>query len=304
MIRYAIALARTATPPAFALALLLALPGLARAQLFGELQEKAEKAAERVIEAKETADRYGAAVAPISTGQELAIGAGIAATVAGHYGVVRDTALTRYVGLVGAAVAEQAPARPGILYRFAVLDTDEVNAFASPGGWIFVTRGALAAMEDEATLAGVLAHEVGHVVARDVIDEIRSRATTRLGIEEAAERVDWAGEDLLRAAVETGSEALFMGLSRDDEIHADAFGVKAAAAAGYDPEGLARFVAALEAAEGEERVSLLEKTHPDPDERSEAIASAVKRLPPGGAEATLAARFAERTAGIRALPGR
>lgn len=269
---------------------LLASP--ARGQILDRVLDKAE-------EVKEAADKIGAAVVPISTEQEIEIGRGIAATVAGRYGVVRDTALTRYVNLVGLAIASAEP-RSGILYRFAVLDTDEINAFAAPGGYVFVTRGALELMDDEATLAGVLAHEVGHVNARDVIEEIQDRARTRLGIEEADERIDVTGEAYLRKAVETGAEALFMGLGREDELEADAFAVRSAAATGYDPEGVRRFVAALAERYGAEddAVSLLEKTHPDPDDRLERIDEELDDLPRRPSDPVrAAARFQEALAG-------
>lgn len=253
-------------------------PPSLEAQLLDKIKEKAKETAETVDRAREGADRYGSAVVPISTEQEIEIGRGIAATIAGHYGLVRDPGLTRYVNLVGSAVASVEP-RPGIAYRFAVLDTDDVNAFAAPGGYVFVTRGALEAMDDEATLAGVLAHEVGHVDARDVVEEIQSKARTALGIEEAAQQVDVTGEEYLRKAVETGASALFLGLSREDELEADRFGVRTAAAAGYDPVGLVRFLEALESRSGESHLSLLEKTHPDPEERLGAARKTVDDLP-------------------------
>jgi predicted Zn-dependent protease len=282
--------------PILAATAALLFPAAAHAQLLGKIRERVAEVADRMEDAHETAGRYGAAVLPITTEQERTIGHGIAATVAGHYGVVRDPELSRYVNLVGAVVADRAPPRDGIEYAFAVLDTDEVNAFAAPGGWIFVTRGAISAMEDEATLAAVLAHEVGHVVARDVIDEIRDKARTRLGVEEAAEAVDVAGEEFLVAAVETGATALFMGLSRDDEMAADEFAIRAAAAAGYDPRGLGRFLATLAELAGDDETSLLEQTHPDPADRRRKAEIVVRSLGDSGPGVAAADRFRARTA--------
>lgn len=287
---------RTRALPTVAALGLLLLPATAHAQLLGKIRERVAQVADRMEDAHETADRYGAAVIPISTAQERTIGHGIAATVAGHYGVLRDPGLTRYVNLVGAVVADQAPPRDGIEYAFAVLDSDEVNAFAAPGGWIFVTRGAIAAMEDEATLAAVLAHEVGHVVARDVVDEIRDKVRTRLGMEVAADAVDVAGEAFLMAAVETGATALFMGLSREDELNADEFAIRAAAAAGYDPRGLGRFLATLVELAGDDETSLLEQTHPDPADRRTRAEIVVRSLDDGGPRIEAADRFRARTA--------
>ncbi len=256
------------------LALALGLmPIPARAQLLDKVLGKAEKA-------KQVAEKVGGAVVPISTEQEVELGRGIAATVAGYYGVDRDSTLTAYVNLVGTTVAGIDP-RPDIAYRFAVLATDDVNAFAAPGGYVFVTRGALALMDDEAMLAGVLAHEVGHVDHKDVIHEIQSRARTSLGIQEAADRVDITGEEYLQKAIESGASALFMGLSREAEIAADTSGVRVASAAGYDPSGLRRFVERLRHADGE-HISLFKKTHPDVDDRLKAIDSSIARLPADG----------------------
>ena len=279
-------------PRGAAVPLTAALLAFAAAPAEAQLLDRLRGAADR---ARVVADRYGDAVIPVSTEQEVTIGRGIAAVVAGRYTVLRDPALTRYVNLVGAALASVQP-RPGVAYRFAVLDTDEVNAFAAPGGYVFVTRGALALMEDEAMLAGVLAHEIGHVDARDVVEEIQSRARTTIGLQEASERVDVAGEEYLELAVDAGSTALFMGLSREDELAADAFALRRAAAAGYDPAGLRRFVAELEDREDDEEVSLLRKTHPDADERRKAIDRALRSVS-GGPGVTAPERFRRHVTG-------
>ena len=264
--------------------LLLADSPPASGQIFDRVRERAEQALG-------VAEKVGAAVVPISTEQEIEIGRGVAATVAGHYTLYRDTTLTRYVNLVGNAVAAANP-RPDVVYRFAVLDTDEVNAFAAPGGYVFVTRGALALMEDESMLAGVLAHEVTHVNQRDVIEEIQDRARTEIGISEAAERIDITGEEYLQKAIGVGTNALFMGLGREDEIEADTIGMRMASDTGYDRAGLERFVTLLEQSADEESLSLLEKTHPDPDDRLEALEDAMRRIPPDRVgSVTATARF-------------
>jgi len=198
---------------------------------------------------------------PISTQKEVEIGRGIAATIAGRYPVSTDTALMRYVNLVGLTVASQDP-RGDIVYHFAVLETPTVNAYAAPGGYVFVTRGALALMQNEAELAGVLAHEVGHVNRKHVINQIRKSDTMR----EVRDQLDIQGATLDRV-VGSGSNALFMGLSRGDELEADSLGIEYAAAAGYDAGGLAAFVGRLDQHAGEGALADFYATHPKPDER-------------------------------------
>jgi len=221
---------------------------------------------------------------PISTAKEVDIGRGIAATIAGRFPVSTDTALSRYVNLVGLTVASQDP-RGDIEYRFAVLETPTVNAYAAPGGYIFVTRGALALMQSEAELAGVLAHEVGHVNRKHVINQIRKSDTMR----EVRDQLDIQGATLDRV-VGTGSNALFMGLSRGDELEADSAGIEYASAAGYDPGGLAAFITRLDRHAGEGPVTEFFATHPQPGERTERLNAIAGRenLPPG---AVLAERF-------------
>lgn len=99
----------------------------------------------------------------------------------GRYRVLRDRALTRYVALVGNAVAAHSD-RPDLRYYFAVLDADEVNAFAAPGGFVFVTRGALRLMRDEAALGGVLGHEIAHVALRHGVDAIKAQKQKELAV--------------------------------------------------------------------------------------------------------------------------
>jgi predicted Zn-dependent protease len=208
---------------------------------------------------------------PISTDKEIDIGRGIAATIAGRFHVSSDAALTRYVNLVGLTVASQDP-RPDITYRFAVLETPTVNAYAAPGGYVFITRGALGLIENEAELAGVLAHEVGHVNKRHVIEQIRKSDTMR----EVRNLLDIQGTTLDKV-VGTGTNVLFTGLSREDELQADSLGIEYASAAGYDPAGLAAFVTRLDRHAGEGPVSEFFATHPKPNERVERLHAIAQR---------------------------
>ncbi len=211
--------------------------------------------------------RIGQAALPVGPETESEIGFGIAATVVGRYGLVEDPALTRYVAMVGLTVAEQSARPGGAVFRFGVLDTDEVNAFAAPGGYVFVTRGTLDLMESEAELAGVLAHEVAHVDETHVLDEIR-RSSAVTAVRDEAEL---SGE-LLDRLSEIGTSLLFTGLSREDELEADSLGLLYAAASGYRPDGLARFLERLEALSGEDAtVREWIATHPPESARLAAL---------------------------------
>jgi len=208
---------------------------------------------------------------PISADKEVEIGRGIAATVAGRYPIVWDEALTTYVSLVGLAVAGEAP-RPDIIYRFGVLETPDVNAFAAPGGYVFITRGALGIMESEAELAGVLAHEVAHVNRRHVIEGIRKADFMR----EVRDQAGLSGSTLDRA-VGAGSNVLFSGYSREDEAEADSLGVLYAASAGYDPAGLPTFVSHLNSRAGQGPLAEIFATHERPQGRLERLNRVIQR---------------------------
>ena len=267
---------RQAVVPAVLAALLLAgLAVPARAQNWRDRLRQIARGAGQVVQT----------MLPISTEKEIEIGRGIAATVLGRYPPVQDSALTLYVNLVGLTVAEEAP-RPDITYRFAVLETPDVNAFAAPGGYVFVTRGALALMENEAELAGVLAHEVGHVNRRHVIEGIRKSDFWR----EVRDQAGITGTTLDRA-VGAGSNVLFSGYSRQDEDEADSLGVEYAASAGYDPNGLPDFVSHLSRHAGEGPLAEITATHESPDARIARLRRIMQRdsLPTSGA--TLAERF-------------
>lgn len=230
-----------------------------------QIPDRLRRAAQRVGQVAQT-------LLPISTEKEIEIGRGIAATVAGRYPVSQDTALTLYVNLVGLTVASEA-ARFDIAYRFAVLETPDVNAFAAPGGYVFITRGALSLLTTEAELAGVLAHEVAHVNRRHVIEQIRKADMMR----EIRDQAGVSGE-MLDRVVGHGANVLFTGLSREDEAEADSLGVEYAAGAGYEPGGLAGFVARLGERGSEGPLQELMSTHPSPAERLERL----RRIEQGG----------------------
>ncbi len=186
---------------------------------------------------------------PWSPDQENAIGMASAAKMIHVMGVVDDAALTKYVSYVGNTVARQAP-RP-VTYHFAILAAktpdgrSTVSAFALPGGYVFVTKGALDAMVDEAQLAGVLAHEIAHVDGRHLEKEVQKSKSKRWAMDEGTAKIPGPAE-LKNIANDIVSQALLSQVSPKDEDEADKKGTQFAAAAGYDASGLRRFLEVLQ----------------------------------------------------------
>src|SRR5512137_1763548 len=167
-----------------------------------------------------------------SESQEIELGKQTDAEVAATYGLYDDPALAAYVSKIGLSLAAKTQ-RPNLPWRFTVLDSPVVNAFAVPGGAVYVTRGILALMSSEAELAAVLGHEIGHVNARHSMSQMSKQQMAQLGLavgsvvsKEFAKYAGLAG---------TGLQVLFLKYSRDNENQADGLGVDYARAAGYDP---------------------------------------------------------------------
>ncbi|ABM62651.1 M48 family metalloprotease [Halorhodospira halophila] len=206
---------------------------------------------------------------------EIDFGREVAAHLLGRHQLDQADRRDRYVALVGHSLVRNAN-RPEIDFRFAVLDTDAVKAFATPGGYIFVSRGALELMEDESELAGVLAHEIIHVTERHIVKEL-DITSGEGGIASGLARIVGGSGDPARAAfaqaVDQALEILLEeGLSKEDELEADRMGTLLAAQSGYDPEGLRRYLERLRDHSGGETVEDgVSDTHPPLDERLQAL---------------------------------
>lgn len=199
---------------------------------------------------------------------EVEIGDGVAANLLGAAPLVKDEPLQQYVNRLGIWLALQTE-RPELAWHFGVLDTDSVNAFAAPGGYVFITRGLLLRMRSEAELAGVLAHEIGHVLKRHHLNAIQKNAQVGLLSDLAGIAADNSKHvDLANKAISTGTELYARGLDKDDEYEADRIGVVVAARAGYDPYGLPAVLQTLEAMNPQDgTLALMFKTHPAPQQR-------------------------------------
>jgi beta-barrel assembly-enhancing protease len=209
------------------------------------------------------------ATTPFTVQEEQEIGREVAAKFVAYYHVYKSDALTHYVGLVGADIAAQQE-RQDISYHFAVLDSEDINAFSAPGGYVFVTRGALALCQDESELAGVLAHEVGHVAGKHVLNVLERNKKLRAGENEAASHApDSAYLNKLSDAVLV--KVIDQGLAPADEFNADQRGVTYAYGAGYPANGLERFLERLDQATNQGAKSFWTRTHPPVDQRNQRI---------------------------------
>ena len=211
----------------------------------------------------------------MSPARESAEGKQAAAQVEKEIGLLRDPALTAYVSKIGDRMAKLSP-RKDTAYRFAIADMPEPNAFALPGGWVYVSRGLLAYANDEDELAGVIGHEIGHVAARHAAQrETRSMGVGLLSVLGTIAAGIAGGAQAASMVSQLGQVAgasLIASYSRDQERQADEIGQQLEAAAGWDPDALADFLVTLDregqVREGKQRQPSFLDSHPMPGERA------------------------------------
>ena len=186
----------------------------------------------------------------VSEPHEIEIGDGVAAALLGAAPLVEDQDVQRYINQVGMWLALQSE-RPALPWRFGVVDSDSYNAFAAPGGNIFITKGLFLLMRTESELAGVLGHEIAHVLKRHHLEAIKGQAQRELTVDAlgalaSQNNLTQGNNKLLKSLVNSGVALYGKGLDRDDELEADHLGVVLAARAGYEPFGLPGLLLALD----------------------------------------------------------
>ena len=196
--------------------------------------------------------------------EEVRFGREVAARMLGRYGLYTNDEITRYITLVGRTIAQNTN-RPELTFHFAVLNTAEINAYAAPGGYVFITKGALEKVRDEAELAGILAHEINHINEKHVVKELNIRATEDSAMSGLARLIGGSTETARLAfnqAVDKAMDILFAtGYKQEDEVQADTGTVTLCAVTGYDPAGLVRYLERISAIK-EKNTKVLDKTHP------------------------------------------
>jgi beta-barrel assembly-enhancing protease len=236
--------------------LLLALASPAHAQLgdLGGILKKAQQAKEM----KEKLDAL-----TFSEEEERKLGEDVSLKIRQRFGVVQAADVHKYVMLAGTVIAQQSE-RPKLPWTFIVLDTDGVNAFASPGGFVHITRGALGLIANEAELAAVLGHEVAHITRKHTINAIRKNNAVKLGSDQASGRAAL----IAAAASAVYDDIIENAYDRGDELDADKVSIELTQTAGYKPSTLGDFLNRLaERNNSQKERNGLFASHPETKER-------------------------------------
>ncbi len=219
--------------------------------------------------------------------EEQQLGRNVSERIRTRYGVVQDAGVHKYVALVGFVLA-QASTRPNLPWTFIVLDTDGVNAFAAPGGYVHITRGALALIKNEAELAGVLAHEVIHITEKHTVRAIQKNQAVQMG---ASETLSGSAALMDRVVTAVYDNIVERGFGRAEENESDEKGVTLANKVGYAPLGLNGFLITLKDRnkDAKEKRGLF-ASHPEMQDRLDRITKLVasKKL---SATATVQPRY-------------
>ena len=257
----------------------------------------------------------GKDVAGAATGysekEEIDIGRDLAGRLLGQIELVNDPNVQAYVNRVGRWIASQSE-RPDLPWRFGVANAVNINAMAMPGGTILITRGLYDILDNEAQLAGVLGHEIGHVVKKHHIGVMQKQKLVSAGANLAASRT--GSNQLGKAALDFFKNLFISGLDKESEYEADSVGVILAARAGYNAFGLAEVLHKLNArASSDPSVVDLFGSHPGPSDRLNRLGELLTprmgsmpqgiepRITPVSANAALPRRGAAPVAGVRAL---
>lgn len=198
--------------------------------------------------------------------EEIALGHEITGSLLGAAPLVKDEALQKYVNKVGRIVANQSE-RADLPWKFGVIESSDLNAFAAPGGYVLITKGLYQQLSNEAQLAGVLGHEIAHIVQKHQLKVLQKQQLVNIG---AGLITDKFGKNnqIAQKAIGSGAEISARSLDKNAEYEADRMGMILAARAGYDAYGLAEVLQTIgQTNKSDNSVALLFKTHPHPDDR-------------------------------------
>ena len=227
------------------------------------------------------ASSVGLGACGVSPQQEIEMGRQYAAEINRQLPIVDDPAIHRYLNDLGNRIQRQ-PGNRDIPYTFYVVNIDQLNAFAVPGGFVYINRGLIEATDNLSELAGVVAHEIGHVEARHSAEMVERAQAAEAGVMIGSILLGAPPQGVAGAAVDIGAQAYFSHHSREAENEADAIAVRLLPASGIDPAGLVTFFKEL-LEEQERSPSQLEQwfsTHPLTEERIANVRELIRQLPP------------------------
>jgi beta-barrel assembly-enhancing protease len=217
----------------------------------------------------------------ISTQQEVQMGTEYAQQINSQLPIVKDPEVARYINVLGDSIAKLADDR-SLDWQFFVVNSSEVNAFAVPGGYIYVNRGLIERTQRMDQLAGVLGHEIGHVIRRHSVQQMEKAQGANVGVTLACVLTSVCNNQATAAAINVGGSALFAKFSRDDEAEADEEGVKNVVRAGIDPRGIPEMFQILlnERERSPSSVSSWFATHPLEEDRIRASQAHIAKINP------------------------
>ena len=173
----------------------------------------------------------------VSTQQEMELGAQYSQQINSQLPIVQDPEVNRYINVLGDSIAELT-ARGDLKWQFYVVNSSEVNAFAVPGGYIYVNRGLIERAKNLSELAGALGHEIGHVVKRHSIKQMQQQQGAQIGVTLGCVLLNVCGTEIAQAGINIAGSAIFAKFSRDDETQADEVGIENVVRAGISPKGI------------------------------------------------------------------
>ena len=222
----------------------------------------------------------GATACGISTQQEVEMGQQEAAQINQQLPLVRDAEANRYINLLGDQIATRT-SRGDLDWRFYIVDSREVNAFAVPGGFIYVNRGLIDRTENMSELAGVLGHEIGHVVRRHTVKQMEKAQGANIGVTLACVLTNVCNSQIAQAGINIAGTAVFAKFSRQDESEADVEAVNNTVRAGISPRGVVTMFEKLiaEKKSGQSAVAGWFSTHPGEEDRIVEAQALINRIP-------------------------
>ncbi len=214
------------------------------------------------------------------TEKEIDFGRGVAAKILGKYPIFKDEEKVNYVSQIGTGISAQL-GRPELRYYFGILDTEDINAYAAPGGYIFVTTGALKLMRNEAQLSGVLAHELAHIDQKHIVKQLNLQSSDRSLTSGIAQILGGATLSA-KIALERLNDLAFKmlmeeGLSKKDEADADQKALEMLISTGYDPQSYLDYLLSLKPHLEQGQAKVLSKTHPTIDTRIKILSEFISK---------------------------